>query len=295
MLGGRQEAAARELAQWWEGVRRGGAGSRAVLLAVPAGWGRSTVLDQLAGAVSTADGPPALMVRIIGRSLPEPLGLQAEALRECLMGAGVRQRAAEILCRGRLPSTAWLPGTAQLSAGSLFASSLAASLSFLLAGLAAAAAGTVGDDSPAGENGALARAARVTAAVSHEAPAVVMIDDADALETGLALTLIENLISCQDSWVLVIAVVDPGSVLASALTSRARSGRTAGRVHRARADPRMGYKSRVDLAAELCPHLPAVSAQLARQAQTFAGVFTAAGQDPQAERSPAARRHVIDP
>jgi hypothetical protein len=272
MLSGRQEAAARDLTRWWEGVRHG-AGSRAVLFAAPTGWGRSTVLDQLAGAISREDAPAGLVVRISGTSLPDGPGLQAVMVRQCLMDAGVRQRAAEMLCRGRLHSTALL------TARGLFATSLAAALSFLSAGLAVAAAGPAGD-----KNGALARAARATAAVSHAVPVVVMIDDADALDPGLALALVENLIGYEDGRVLVIAVVDPGSGLASALTSRAQTGGTAGRVHRADADPRMGYKSRADLASELCPHLPAVTTQrLARRTQTFADVFAAAGSEPPAE------------
>jgi hypothetical protein len=65
--------------------------------------------------------------------------------------------------------------------------------------------------------------------------------------------------------------------------SRARYGPTASRVHRADADPRMGYASRADLAAELCPRLSAAAArQLARQTQTFAEVFAAAGTGPAA-------------
>jgi hypothetical protein len=280
MLSGRQEAAARDLAQWWEGVRQGGSGPRAVLLAAPTGWGRSTVLDQLAGTISRANAPAALVVRISGTSLPGRPGPQAVALRQCLMGAGVQQRATELLCRPRRH------GKAALSARGLFAASLAAALAFLLAGLAAATTGTGGDDTPEGENGALARAARATAAVSEAAPVVVMIDDADALQPGLARTLVENLIGHHNSRVLVIAVVNPCSGLASALTSRAQSGRTGGRVHRADADPRMGYRSRADLAGELCPHLPAVTAQrLARRTQTFADVFAATGSAPPAQGS----------
>jgi hypothetical protein len=270
MLSGRQEAAATDLAQWWDGVRHGGTGSRAVLLAAPAGWGRSTVLDQVAGTISQVDAPAALVVRISGKSLPDQPGPQADALRESLMAAGVRQRAAEMLSRD--PRR----GSGRLSSGGLFATSLAIALSYLLAGLAVAAARTARDDSPEGENGALARAARATAVVSEAAPVAVMIDDADALEGGLVLTLAENLIDHPDSRVLVIAVVSPGSELASALTSRARRGRTAGRVHRADADPRMGHKSRADLAGEIYPHLPPVTAQLlARRTQTFADVFAA--------------------
>jgi len=145
----------------------------------------------------------------------------------------------------------------------------------------AAAAGGVPDDCPVSENGAAARAARVVAAVSASAPALVVIDDADYLEPGLAVTMIENLIDHPDSRVLVIAAVDLGSDLAAALTSRARYGPTAGRVHRAGADPRMGYQSRAELAGELRPHLTAAQAQqLARQTRTFAEIFAAARSEP---------------
>ena len=154
---------------------------------------------------------------------------------------------------------------------------MAGTISLLQAGLAAAAAGHGADACPAGENGPTARAARVMAAVSASAPALVVIDDADYLDPGLAVTMIENLIDHHDSRVLVVAAVDLGSDLAAALTSRARYGPTAGRVHRANADPRMGYQSRAELANELSPHLTAAQAQqLARQTRTFAEIFAAA-------------------
>jgi hypothetical protein len=275
MLGERQKAAATELAQWWDGLRLGGIGSHAVLLAGPAGWGRSTVLDQLPEIIR-ADAPIGLEVRINGRSLPEGPGQQAPVLRDRLLGAEVRRQAAALLCRSRLR------GAPRLGAGSLLLTGMAGAISLLRAGLAAAAAGGVADDCPASENGAAARAARIVAAVSASAPALVVIDDADYLEPGLAVTMIENLIDHHDSRVLVVAAVDLGSDLAAALTSRARYGPTAGRVHRADADPRMGYESRAELAGELRPHLTAAQAQqLARQTRTFAEIFAAARTDPQ--------------
>jgi hypothetical protein len=273
MLGERQKAAATELAQWWDGLRLGGIGSHAVLLAGPAGWGRSTVLDQLPEIIR-ADAPIGLEVRINGRSLPEGPGQQAPVLRDRLLGAEVRRQAAALLCRSRLR------GAPQLGAGSLLLTGMAGAISLLRAGLAAAAAGGVADDCPASENGAAARAARIVAAVSASAPALVVIDDADYLEPGLAVTMIENLIDHHDSRVLVVAAVDLGSDLAAALISRARYGPTAGRVHRADADPRMGYQSRAELAGELRPHLTAAQAQqLARQTRTFAEIFAAARTD----------------
>ena len=211
MLGERQKAAAAELAQWWDGLRLGGTGSHAVLLAGPAGWGRSTVLDQLHEIISRADAPVSLVVRMSGRSLPDGSGQQAAALRDALLGAEVRRQAAELLCRSRLR------GAARLGVASLLLSGMAGTISLLLAGLAAAAAGGVADDSPASENGAAARAGRVVAAVSASAPVVVLIDDADYLEPGLAVTMIENLIDHHDSRVLVVAAVDLGSDLEAAL------------------------------------------------------------------------------
>jgi len=275
MLGERQREAATEVAQWWHGLRHGGIGSQAVLLAAPSGWGRSTVLDQLPAIISRADGPIGLEVRINARSLPGEPGPQALALRDGLLGPELRRQAAALLCRRQLR------GAPRLGIGSLLLSGMAGTISLLAAGLAAAATGSAVDDSPASENSASARAARVVAAVSASAPALVVIDDADYLEAGLAVTMIENLIDHHDSRVLVVAAVDLGSDLAAALTSRARYGPTAGRVHRAEADPRMGYQSRAELAGELRPHLTAAQAQqLARRTRTFAEIFAAARSQP---------------
>lgn len=277
MLGRPQKAAAAELVQWWEGIRQGNVGSHAVLLAGPSGWGRSTVLDQLPASTSRADAQAGLVVRISGRSLPGGPGPQATALRDCLLTAQVRRQAAALLCRSRLPSTVRLPSTARPAKGSLLMSAMAGTISLVLTGLAATIAGRAADDCPDSEDGAAARAARTVAAVSASVPILVVIDDADYLEPGLAVTVIENLIDHHDSPVLVIAAVDLASDLEAALTSRARHGRTAGRVHRAASDPRMGRRSRAELAEELSPHLTAAEVQqLAQQTRTFAEIFAAA-------------------
>jgi hypothetical protein len=271
VLGERQKAAATELAQWWDGIRHGGIGSHAVLLAGPPGWGRSTVLSQLPVMTGGADAPVSLLVGINGRVLPDAPGPQAHALRDGLLGPEVRRQAAALLCRGRQRRAPRLAAP-----DSLLTSGMAGTVSVVLAALAAAAAGEVADDCPAGENGVVARAARIVAAVSASAPVLVVIDDADYVEPGLAVTMIENLIDHYDSQVLVVAAVDLGSDLAAALTSRARYGPTAGRVHRAAVDPRMGRRSRAELVGELNPGLtPAEARQLARQTLTFAEIFAA--------------------
>lgn len=274
MLGERQREAAAELARWWDGIRQGGGGSHAVLLTVPAGWGRSAVLDRLPGIVGAAGCPAGVHVRISGKSLPGELSSQAAAVRESLLGGDVRQQAAALLFRSRFR------GPRRLGTHRLLQSGIAGTTSLLLAGLAAAAAGGAMDDSPSGENGAAARAARVVAAVSASMPALVTIDDADELAPELAVTVIENLIDGHDSRVLVAAAVDPGSDVAAALVSRARSGPTAGRVHRVRTDPRMGSQSRAELAGELGPHLGEEQVlELARQTRTFAEIFAAVRPD----------------
>jgi hypothetical protein len=270
MLGERQQAAAAELAQWWDGIRQGGVGSHIVLLTGPAGWGRSTVLDQLPQLMSAAGRPVGLEVRINGKSLPAGPGARAAAVRDSLLGVDIRQQVAALLCRSGLRRPR------RLGTDRLLPSGIAGTISLFLASLAAAAAGSVADDDPAGQNGAAARAARIVAAVSVSVPTLVIIDDADELAPDLAVTVIENLIDGHDSRVLVAAAVEPGSEVAAALVSRARNGPTAGRVHRARTDPRMGSQSRAELAAELRPHLTDAQVQeLARETRTFAEVFAA--------------------
>lgn len=275
MLGGRQKEAAAELAQWWDGIRQGGAGSHAVLLVGPEGWGRTTVLDQLADMMNTADAPVGALVRINGQTLPADHGRQAVAVRDGLLGPEVRRHAAALLFRSRLR------GAPRLGVGSLLASSVAGTMSLLLAALSAAAKGSLADEVPTVANGAAGRAAQVVAAVSATTPTLVVIDDADYLEPGLAIAVIENLIDQNDSQVLVVAAVDLGSDVAAALTSRARYGPTAGRVHRAGTDPRMGSESRAELVAELNPHLTTAQVQqLARRTRTFAEIFSIARSQP---------------
>ena len=139
------------------------------------------------------------------------------------------------------------------------------------------AAGKAWDDSPAGQDGALARTARAVAETSVQVPTVVIVDDADWVDEGLAVTLIENLAARHDGHVLVVAAVDPGGSLQQALVSRARQGITEGLVHVADADPDMGYESRTDLVRELCPHLPdAAVRRIGRSTTTFADVFAVA-------------------
>ena len=247
--------------------------SRVVLVAVPPGWGRTTVLNRLEEAAGADDAPVTLIARINGRELPDGAGAQAAVLRDCLAGAATRHPVAELLGLDRLGGITQMG----LGVGGLFVSGLAAAVGFLVAGVAVAAVGKAWDDSPAGQDGALARAARAVAETSVQVPAVVIVDDADWVDEGLAVTLIENLAARHDGHVLVVAAVDPGGSLQQALVSRARQGITEGLVHVADADPDMGYESRTALVRELCPHLPDVAVRrIGRSTATFADVFAVA-------------------
>ena len=262
-----------ELVQWWEGLWQRQMTSRVVLVAVPPGWGRTTVLDRLAEAAGADDAPVTLIARINGQELPERAGAQAAVMRDCLAEAAMRHRVAELLGLDRLG------GITQLSVGvgALFVSGLAAAVGFLVAGVAVGAVGKAWDDSAAGQDGALARTARAVAEASVQVPAVVIIDDADCLDENLVVTLIENLAARHDGHVLVVAAVSPGGSLQRALVSRARQGITEGLVHVADADPAMGYGPRTELVRELCPHLPdAAVRRIGRATATFVDVFAVA-------------------
>ena len=87
---GRHAEAAGELVEWWEDLWQRGMTSRVVLVAVPSGWGRTTVLNRLAEAVGADDAPVTLIARINGRELPDEAGSQAAVLRDCLAEAGTR-------------------------------------------------------------------------------------------------------------------------------------------------------------------------------------------------------------
>jgi hypothetical protein len=135
-----------ELVEWWEDLWQRGMTSRVVLVAVPPGWGRTTVLDQLAESVGADDAPVTLIARINGRELPEGPDAQAAVLRDCLAEEGTRHRAAELLGLDRLGG-----GTQMgIGVGALFVSGLAAPIGFLVAGVAVGAAGRAWDDSPPG-------------------------------------------------------------------------------------------------------------------------------------------------
>jgi hypothetical protein len=273
-VSGRHAAVLNELVEWWQDLSRQEINSQAVLLPVPPKWGRTYLLHQFA-AVVEEDEALSIVVHVPGAALPDGLGLQALELRKLFSEARVKHRIAELLGVDRLGGATQLGlGLASLTP---FLSPLATQVGLLLAGVSVGVAGKVWDDSPGGQEGAVAKLARAVAAVSASVPVVVIIDDADRLEPDLAVTLVENLIERADGRVLVVTAVNPGEKVLSALASRAVYGLTEDLVQTLNVNPGMDYQARVGLAADLCPQLPvAAIRQIGQRTQTFADVFAIA-------------------
>ena len=142
--------------------------------------------------------------------------------------------------------------------------------------MAAGAVQKAWDASPAGQDGALACAARAVAAVSVHVPVVVIVDDADCLDQGLAVTLVENLTARHDSQVLVVATMDPSGALGRALVTRVRRAVTSGLVYAAEANPDMGYESAGARSAIVPGVVGWRGAADAQRTANFAEVFTVA-------------------
>ena len=270
----RQADVLEELEEWREDVREAGIGSRVVLLAAPTGWGCSAVLARFADAVESPDGPVTVVAGIDG-NLPGGRAVQATALRKALEVIAPPSRAAELLDVDTPVGQAGLG----LDVAGWFVPGLAAAVSLTGLSRLLGAAVRVRDDSPAGETGPVARAARAVAALSVQVPVVVVIDDADLLDPGLARAVITGLAGRYDGRVLVVAAARPDSALVTGLIKDAGPD-LAGRICTADADPGMGYPDRVELARELLPGLPAGAGErIARRTATFGEVFAVAAAD----------------
>jgi hypothetical protein len=291
----RHRAVAAELVEWWEDVADRGIGSRIVLLGVPAGWGRSTVLDSLAEKTQPEDGDPVtFLFRVDGKMLSGGPGQQAKEVRERLADACAQQPEAQALGLDRPQGLAALG----LGVGSLFTSDPGVLIGMLLAQMAVTAVGNVRDTSQAGQVGMLARAARSAAQLSARVPVMALIDDADRLDLDVALVLLESLMFREDGKLLIVAATDPDGQLAKELLAGGRPW-TAGRVFAMDLEPEMGVVSRTDLARELCKELDdGLVRRIGRRTATFADVYRVTSADRIAEigpgTDPAVAQAVVD-
>jgi hypothetical protein len=187
-----------------------------VLLAAPPGWGRSAVLARFRDAVETSDGPVTVVAGIEG-NLPGDRAVPAVALRDALAAIAPPSRAAGLL---EVDTPAGKAGLV-LDIMSWFVPGLAAAVSVTALSRLLGAAVRARDESPAGEADAVARAARAVAALSARIPVVVVLDDADLLDPGLAQAVITGLAGRYDGRVLVVAAARPDSDLVTGLVKDA--------------------------------------------------------------------------
>ena len=268
----RHQVVLEELAEWWEDISEKGICSRVVLVEVPPGWGATTVLQEFKAMVIDADLPVAISVSL-NEKLLAGRAAEAKALSDALLAPLDRSRLARLF---GLDTAAGKAGLA-LGVGGLFVSGMPAELALVLAPYGATAAQKAWDASPAGQQGVLARAARVVAAVSAKVPVTVLLDDADRFDVGLMALMIDNLASRLDGQVLVVAVVHKGSGLAKTLRAPDRYG-LEGRVVTAEADADMSAAARTALARELRAGLPDIAIErIGQRTASFAEVFTVAG------------------
>lgn len=205
MQSSRHQVVLEELIETWEDLRDRDTGSRVVLVAVPHRWGRSRVLEEFRGVVEDLGGSPMFSVSCCSTLTRRPVRF----------------------------SSGWASAACSPPGWRLHCP-------LLLTSLAVTAAGNAWDACPAGQQGPVARAARAVAAESVAAPVLVTVDDAELLDLGLAVTMIENLAGRHDGQVLVVATIMPGSDLEAELLSSARY-ELLGRVRKAEADPDMSY------------------------------------------------------
>lgn len=270
----RQAELLEELGEWLEDVREAGIGSRVVLLAAPTGWGRSAVLARFRDIADDADGPVTVVAGIEG-NLPGGRAVQAAVLQKILAGIAPPSRAAELLDVDTVAGRAGLG----MDVAGWFVPGLSAAVSLTGLSRLLGAVARVREDSPAGDSGAVARAARAVAALSVKVPVVVIVDDADLLDPGLARAMIAALARRYDGRVLVVAAARPDCDLVTGLFKDARPD-LVGRVRKADADPSMEYADRVGLARELLPGLPGGAVErIGWRTATFGEVFSVAAAD----------------
>src|SRR5271169_5397024 len=134
----RHAAVLGKLVKCWQSLSRQEVNSRAVLLAVPPGWGRTCLLKQFAAAVK-ADDVPSIVVRVKGKQLPQGLGVQAQELKELFSEARAEPSVAELLGVDRVGGAV----TLGLSVAGLVPVPLLALVGYLLTGLVVGAASRV--------------------------------------------------------------------------------------------------------------------------------------------------------
>jgi tetratricopeptide (TPR) repeat protein len=268
-----------ELVEWFEDVAggggSGGVGARCVVLPVPSGWGRSTLMSRLERHISQQQITEALVCRIDGGEARGSLPVQARWLCQKLEEVAGADRLRRVLgvdtTTGKFDAGVTAVDAAGLIGGrSLMLANLVKTLGLNALGLR--------EDAEAKQcvKDVERMARRVSSASVRRMPVVVLIDNAEEIDERLLDRAVSEIIGPAPSRSLVIVACDPSSTQIDVLTPSERFGPVAGRFHRLAVDAGMGFDERMILVSELAPSWPPEAREhLASRSRDFATVFKA--------------------
>ena len=276
---GTHEDVLAELVEWFEDIAgdggSGGVGARCLVLPVPSGWGRSTLLSRFEQHISQQGSMEARVCRIDGAKAHGSLPVQArwlcQELEEVAGGDRLRRVLGVDTPMGQFDAGVTAADAAGLIGGRpLMLASLVKTLGLNVLGLRE-------DDET---KQCLADAARVARRVSSASvrrmPVVVLIDDGEEIDEQLLDRAASEIVGPAPSRCLVVVACDPLSTQVDMLMHRERFGPAVGRFHRLDVDACMGFDERMVLVSELAPSWPPEARErLASRSRDLTTVFKA--------------------
>ena len=280
-------AAVGEFVEWVEDVTVGRVGACAVFLDAPHRWGRTTVLSRLVATVEESDASEHAAA-VVGLSLggvrhsgPEE---QARRLTGLLAGARLGSKSARLLQRVGLGSirtraVALEAGLliSEVAGASIVASPLLPVLPVLLA-VGAGVKSRYASTSGAATLDAARRCGYELSRLASGGPVVVVVDDLDALDTAVAVRLVESMMDWPRRKILLVASIADGSDIVSRLRMSVGAERIS------RVSPETGLDTEMDAKARRRIVLSASNGASAeamgavvRNTSDFADVFAVLG------------------
>ncbi len=181
-----EAGALEELGEWWEDLVDRSIGSRGLVLAVPPGWGRTTVVERFRRRVESDQDRLGIVVSVPGAEAPPGAALQVAWLYELVRDAGLSERWREVVGVDR-PEGVFDLSTDLAGFGLL---SLPGMVGAFVAGKVLRKLAADRDSSATGAADASERLGRMLARQSTRVPLVILVDDADRLDA----TIMERLV-----------------------------------------------------------------------------------------------------
>jgi len=255
-----------ELVEWWEDITIGGIGSGIVVVPVPAGWGRTALLDSFVRRVES-DQRSSVLLRIDGLDTPPGPGPLAAWLGDRSSGDRLLALARQMFGFDRPEAFAAL--SIEI-AGQTIIPILGGPLGLVITvGLGAESVlrNTLFPDPP----GRATRVGNRLARTSMQGPVTVVIDDAEALDVDVADGFVSGLLDRAGGHVLVVLAADPDCELLSRLKGPNRMDRVGDRVFSVEVpDAAMRPEDRRRVGVSLVPDWPTAAVdRLILRTRTF--------------------------